>query len=173
MTLPLPKQTNPTSSTKSIITPTIPTSPPFVCKAPEKKMQQRAKEEQMERASVKLPLLRNSQPQLPRRLCPSPYLEFRLLHHLVHTELMHILSIYITNCTSINGESRYRAILLIRTLTLLSLMDIHHLQADIHTCQHGILLVNSLIMDYRLRRVQPHIRIRNILLRFLLLLHQI
>src|ERR1700678_270233 len=37
MTLPLPKQTNLTSSTKSIITPTIPTSPPFVCKAPEKK----------------------------------------------------------------------------------------------------------------------------------------
>src|ERR1700678_3530767 len=37
MTLSLPKQTNPTSSTKSIITPTIPTSPPFVCKAPEKK----------------------------------------------------------------------------------------------------------------------------------------
>src|ERR1700678_396604 len=37
MTLPLPKQTNPTSSTKSIITPTIPTSPPFVCKATEKK----------------------------------------------------------------------------------------------------------------------------------------
>src|ERR1700678_396605 len=56
-------------------------------------MQQRAKEEQMERESVKLPLLRNSQPQLPRRLCPSLYLESRLLHHLVHTELMHILSI--------------------------------------------------------------------------------
>src|SRR5271155_1959022 len=44
-------------------------------------------------ANVFFALCKQSQPQLPRRLCPSPYLESRLLHHLVHTELMHILSI--------------------------------------------------------------------------------